>query len=71
MLEIIHEGIDGGVFFARTRGSVRPEGHCAYCDFLRICGKDREQRETHKAADPAVVRFARLRELDGAAEAEE
>jgi len=70
MLEIFHEGVAGGVFFARARGSVRPYGHCDYCDFLRICGKDREQRERHKSGDPAVARFAGFREIDGGAEAE-
>ena len=71
VLEIVHEGIGAGVFFARTSGSVRPEGHCAWCDFLPICGKDREHRQADKAADPAVARFDRLREIDGAAEEEE
>jgi RecB family exonuclease len=71
MLEIMREGMDTGVFFARTRGSVRPQGHCSYCDFLRICGKDRVQREESKATDPAVARFARLQEIDGAGEDEE
>jgi ATP-dependent helicase/DNAse subunit B len=70
MLEVFQEGVTGGVFFARARGSVRPYGHCDYCDFLRICGKDREQRERHKSGDPAVARFARFREIDGGAEAE-
>ncbi|MBP1596203.1 MAG: ATP-dependent nuclease subunit B-like protein [Acidobacteria bacterium] len=70
MLEIIREGMEGGVFFARSRGSVRPEGHCRFCDYLAICGKDRERRESDKSADPAVLRFARLKEIDGAEEEE-
>jgi len=65
MLEIIHSGIAGGVFFARTSGSVRPDGHCEYCDFLLICGKDRMQREEYKAEDPAVTEFQQLAAIDG------
>jgi RecB family exonuclease len=71
VLEIVHEGIGAGIFFARASGSVRPEGHCDWCDFLPICGKDRERRQADKAADPAVARFDQLREIDGAAEEEE
>jgi hypothetical protein len=71
MLEIIREGMNRGVFFARASGRVRPQGHCDYCDFLTICGKDREQRQARKSSAPAVVRFDRLQEIDGAAEAEE
>jgi ATP-dependent helicase/nuclease subunit B len=71
MLAIIQEGIHKGVFFARTRGSVRPNGHCRYCDFVPICGKDRERKEADKSADPEVRRFARLQELDGISEEEE
>ncbi|MGD0308924.1 MAG: hypothetical protein ABSC02_06505, partial [Acidobacteriota bacterium] len=68
---IVREGIEGGIFFARASGSVRPEGHCDWCDFLPICGKDRERRQADKAKDPAVVRFDRLREIDRAEEDEE
>jgi len=71
VLEIVHEGINGGNFFARASGSVRPQGHCDWCDFLPICGKDRERRQADKAKDPAVVRFDRLREIDRAEEDEE
>jgi RecB family exonuclease len=71
MLEIIREGMDRGVFFARASGRVRPQGHCDYCDFLTICGKDRRHRQAHKSGDPAVVRFDRLQEIDGTAEDEE
>jgi len=71
MIANIREGIDNGVFFARARGSVRPQGHCDYCEFLTICGKDRERRQTSKSEDPAVRHFNRLREIDGAAEDEE
>jgi len=71
MLEIIDQGISSGIFFARTCGSVRPEGHCRFCDFLTICGKDRQQRERIKSADPAVRRFARLQEIDEISEGEE
>jgi ATP-dependent helicase/nuclease subunit B len=65
MLEVYGEGIEQGVFFARTRGSVRPAGHCGSCDYLTICGKDREQREARKAGDPAVLRFLSIREIEG------
>ncbi len=64
VLEIIGDGILSGVFFARSSGSVRPNGHCSYCDFLAICGKDRRQREELKAADPAIVRFELLKQID-------
>jgi ATP-dependent helicase/nuclease subunit B len=62
ILEALGDGIESGVFFARTRGMVRPSGHCEYCDFLPICGKDRIQREERKANDPAVRRFLRILE---------
>jgi ATP-dependent helicase/nuclease subunit B len=71
MLAVVGHGIDSGIFFARPSGSVRPEGHCDYCDFLPICGKDREIRMKGKAGDPAVAHFDRLREIDGAGEEEE
>jgi RecB family exonuclease len=61
-LEIIGDGIERGVFFARTRGAVRPWGHCEYCDYLPICGKDRIQREERKANDPAVHDFLKMLE---------
>jgi ATP-dependent helicase/nuclease subunit B len=62
ILGILGEGIETGVFFARTAGAVYPSGHCDYCDFLMICGKDRMKREARKAADPAVVRFLEILE---------
>ncbi len=71
MMAIIREGIGSGVFFARASGSVRPQGHCEYCDFLIVCGKDRQRRQASKSEDPAVRRFSRLQEIDGAAEDEE
>jgi len=71
VLQVIGEGIEGGVFFARTSGSVRPGGHCEFCDYLTICGKDRAQREERKSGDPAVSRFVQMRMLDGALEEEE
>ncbi len=63
LLEIVGDGIEGGIFFARTSGAVRPGGHCEYCDYLTICGKERKQREERKAKDPAVVRFLGIPEL--------
>ncbi len=62
ILEIVGDGIEGGIFFARTSGAVRPYGHCEYCDYLTICGKERKQREERKAKDPAVVRFLKILE---------
>jgi hypothetical protein len=59
ILEIVGDGIEGGIFFARTSGRIRPSGHCDFCDFLQICGKDRVQREERKAHDPVVQRFFR------------
>ena len=71
ILEVIGDGLESGAFFPRTSGTVHPEGHCQYCDFLPVCGKDREAREEHKEGDPAVIRFLKIRELDAAAEEEE
>jgi ATP-dependent helicase/nuclease subunit B len=62
VLEIIGGGIEKGAFFARTSGTVWPSGHCEYCDYLPICGKDRIRREERKAADPAVQNFLRILE---------
>ena len=70
ILEIFALGIEEGIFFARTRGMVRPEGHCRFCDFLPICGKDREQRAERKINDPAVSRFLKAQEIDGGASGE-
>ena len=63
VLEIIGDGIRSGVFPARTTGMLRPSGHCEYCDYLTICGKDRMQREERKADDPMVRNFLRIKEL--------
>jgi len=68
ILEIVGDGIETGVFFARTRGAVMPDGHCRFCDFLPVCGKDRIQREERKAGDPAVTRFLKILALDAIAE---
>jgi ATP-dependent helicase/nuclease subunit B len=57
ILEMVGDGIESGIFFARTSGRIRPAGHCEYCDFLPVCGKDRIQREERKAKDPAVQKF--------------
>jgi hypothetical protein len=57
ILEILGDGMESGVFFARTRGMIRPSGHCDFCDYLPICGKDRVQREERKANDPVVRKF--------------
>ena len=60
ILEIAGDGIEGGLFFARTSGKIRPSGHCDYCDYLPVCGKDRIQREERKANDPAVQKFLQV-----------
>ncbi|MBN1568883.1 MAG: exodeoxyribonuclease V subunit gamma [Acidobacteria bacterium] len=60
ILEITADGIDRGAFFIRTSGILRPSGHCDFCDYLTICGKDRLQREERKIADPAVQNFLRI-----------
>ena len=62
ILEIVGDGIESGVFFARTAGTLRPSGHCEYCEYLPVCGKDRIQREERKANDPAVRRFLQILE---------
>jgi hypothetical protein len=71
VLEVYGQGVEQGVFFARTKGSVRPAGHCGSCDYLTICGKDREQREERKAGDPAALRFLSLREIEAMGSAAE
>ena len=57
LLQAMGDGIDNGVFFARTSGRVRPSGHCEYCDYLPLCGKDRIRTGERKANDPAVKKF--------------
>jgi ATP-dependent helicase/DNAse subunit B len=64
VLEVLGDGIESGVFFARAKGMVRPYGHCDFCDYLHICGKDRIQREERKMNDPAVRRFMAIQEMD-------
>jgi hypothetical protein len=68
VLEVVGDGIEGGVFFARTSGLLHGAWQCNRCDYLRICGKDRQQREERKAADPHVFRFSRIREIDAEGE---
>lgn len=60
ILEIAGDGIESGTFFARTSGRIRPSGHCDFCDYLPVCGKDRVRREERKANDPAVQKFLRI-----------
>jgi RecB family exonuclease len=62
ILQIMGDGIDHGIFFARTHGRIHPAGHCNYCDYLPICGKDRIQREERKIKDPAVQKFLQTME---------
>jgi len=57
VLKLVGDGIAKGIFFARTSGRIRPSGHCEFCDFLPVCGKDRVRREERKANDPAVRNF--------------
>lgn len=66
-LQVIGEGITNGIFFDRAQGSVRPFGHCEYCEYLPICGKDRVRRQERKAGDAAIVRFQQLRAIDATA----
>ena len=68
VLQIINDGMKSGLFFARTSGAVHPYGHCDYCDYLPICGKDRLQREQRKNADPVMQPFAELLETAELAE---
>jgi len=62
VLDILGDGIGSGLFFARTSGMLRPSGHCDYCEYLTICGKDRVQREERKADDPRVRNFMKITE---------
>ncbi len=65
ILEVVGDGIEGGRLFARTRGALYGERQCRHCDYVRICGKDREHRDQRKSADPAVLRFRQMAEIDG------
>ena len=60
VLQVLDLSMKNGLFFARTFGTVRPEGHCDYCDFLPVCGKDRVWREKLKSADPLTQEFRNL-----------
>ena len=57
VLRTLDSCMKNGVFFARTRSNVFPNGHCDYCDFLPVCGKDRAWREKRKINDPAIQAF--------------
>lgn len=63
ILQVLADCLESGVFFARTSGTVRPYGHCDFCDYLPVCGKDRVQREERKAEAQAVRRFMRILEI--------
>jgi ATP-dependent helicase/DNAse subunit B len=71
VLAILGAGIENGVFFARSKGMVRPSGHCDFCNYLPVCGKDRVNREERKANDAAVRRFLSIREIDGSVQNDE
>ena len=60
VLKIVGDGIDNGIFFARTSGKIRPQGHCEYCDFLPVCGKD-ESRE--KSASQRILPYKNFLKL--------
>ena len=68
VLEVVGDGIEEGVFFARTSGMLHGGWQCNRCDYVRICGKDRQQKEERKAEDPHVLRFNRIQEIDAASE---
>ncbi len=63
ILEIVGDGMENGAFFIRTRGIIRPNGHCDYCDYVRICGKDRFRREQRIAQHQAIRRFQEMTEV--------
>ena len=60
VLRVLDLSMKNGLFFARTSGAVRPEGHCDYCDFLPVCGKERAWREKLKSTDPLTQEFRNL-----------
>jgi len=60
VMRVLDSCMKNGLFFARTHGAVYPNGHCDYCDFLPVCGKDRAWREDRKIDDPAVREFMNL-----------
>jgi ATP-dependent helicase/nuclease subunit B len=71
ILEIIGDGIARGAFFHRAKGRVWRDGHCEYCPYKPVCGKDREQRQERKSGDAAVTAFLRMGELDTLSEGAE
>ena len=60
VLRVVDSCMKNGLFFARARSLVYPDGNCEYCDFLPVCGKDRAWREKQKAADPVIQDFLNL-----------
>ena len=60
VLDVVDSCMKNGLFFARTHSLVYPYGHCNYCEFLPVCGKDRAQREKRKNADPMIQGFLAL-----------
>jgi len=70
ILELVGDGIEGGVFFAKTGGTVSGRSHCDYCDYVSICGKDRLQREETKSKDPRVLAHRQMRLIDDGGEDE-
>ncbi len=65
ILEVVGDGIEEGRLFARTHGALYGDRQCMYCDYVRICGKDREHRDQRKSADPAVLRHNQMAGMDG------
>jgi ATP-dependent helicase/nuclease subunit B len=62
VLRVLDSCMKNGLFFARTHGAVHPDGHCEYCDFLPVCGKDRAWREKRKSGDTVIREFLNLAE---------
>ncbi|MDR0311594.1 MAG: PD-(D/E)XK nuclease family protein, partial [Acidobacteriota bacterium] len=64
VLRVLDSCMKNGLFFARTHSLVHPYGHCDYCDFQPVCGKDREWREKQKSGDPAISEFLTVQKND-------
>jgi RecB family exonuclease len=71
LLEVVGDGMTGGIFFRRTQGLVWGDGNCSHCDFPSVCGRDRQARTEHKAGDPEVIRLTSLSSADPGYEEEQ
>ncbi len=63
VLTAITDGIESGTFPARPGGYEsfwRTHKNCSFCDFDRLCPRDRDEHELAKADAPELAVLARL-----------